>query len=123
LLNGIAGTQASVQSEHLPGGEVGMPLQPVSPGTVAAAQVGKVENLPTMVKVDGVQGKAVTKEVKWPINENLPPEKITALEEILDDFRDVFAFDASELGIIEGETYHIKLNDETPIFKQQYSIS
>jgi hypothetical protein len=90
---------------------------------VAAAQVGKAENLPTMVKVDGVQGKAVTKEVKWPINENLPPKEITALEEILDEFRDVFAFDASELGIIEGETYHIKLNDETPILKQQYRLS
>jgi hypothetical protein len=45
------------------------------------------------------------------------------LEEILDEFRDVVAFDASELGIIEGETYHIKLTDETPIFKQQYRLS
>jgi hypothetical protein len=100
-----------------------MPLQPVSANTVAAAQVGKVENLPTIVKVDGVQGKAVTKEFKWPVNENLPPQEITALEEILDEFRDVFAFDASELGIIEGGTYHIKLTDETPIFKQQYRLS
>ena len=45
------------------------------------------------------------------------------MEEILDEFRDVFAFDASELGIIEGETYHIKLTDETPVFKQQYRLS
>jgi hypothetical protein len=123
LLNGIPGTQASVQSKHSPGGGVGMPLQLVSAGPVAAAQVVKVENLPTIVKVDGVQGKAVTKEFKWPIKENLPPEEITALEEILDEFWDVFAFVASELGIIEGETYHIKLNDETPIFKQQYRLS
>jgi hypothetical protein len=123
LFNGIAGTQASAQSEHLPDGGVGMPLQPGSSGMVAAAQVGKAENLPTMVKVDGVQGKAVTKDFTWPMNENLPPEEITALKEILDEFRDVFAFDASELGIIEGETYHIKLNDETPIFKQQYRLS
>jgi hypothetical protein len=98
LLHGIADTQASVQSEHSPGVGVGMPVQPMSAGTVAAAQVGKVENLPTVVKMDGVQGKAVTKEFKWPINENLPPEEIMALEEILDEFRDVFAFDASELG-------------------------
>jgi hypothetical protein len=62
---------------------------------------------------------------KWPtkINENLPPAEIIALEEILDEFRNVFAFDASELGIIEGETYHIKLTDEMPIFKQQYRLS
>jgi hypothetical protein len=31
--------------------------------------------------VDGVQGKAVVKKLKWPINENLPQEEITALEE------------------------------------------
>jgi hypothetical protein len=54
----------------------------------------------------------------------LPPKEITALEEILDEFRDfLFAFDASELGIIEGETYHIKLTDETPILEQQYKLS
>jgi hypothetical protein len=46
-----------------------------------------------------------------------------ALEEILNEFRSVFAFDASELDIIEGDTYHIKLTDETPIFKQQYRLS
>jgi hypothetical protein len=73
--------------------------------------------------VDGVQGKAVVKEFKWPDNENLPSAEIIALEEILDKFRDVFAFDASELVIIEGETHHIKLTDETPIFKQQYRLS
>jgi hypothetical protein len=86
------------------------------------AQENKIEQS-RVVKVDGVQGKAVVNEFKWPINENLPTGEITALEEILDEFWDVFAFDASELGIIEGETYHIKLTDETPIFKQQYRLS
>jgi hypothetical protein len=57
------------------------------------------------------------------INKKLPSAEITALEKILDEFWDVFAFDASELGIIERETYHIKLTDETPIFKQQYRLS
>jgi hypothetical protein len=99
-----------------------MPKQETSASEVAA-RTGKVELLPPTVKVDGVQGKAVTKEFKWPINDILPPKEIIALEEILDEFRDVFAFDASELGIIEGKTYHIKLTDETPIFKQQYKLS
>jgi hypothetical protein len=103
-----------------PGGGVGMPKQGTSAKEVAA-RAGKVELLPTTVKVEGVQGKAVTKEFKWPINDNLPPKEITALEKILDEFRDVFAFDASELGIIEGETYHIKLTDETPIFNNSIS--
>jgi hypothetical protein len=39
-----------------------MRVQPASTSTVAAAEVGKVENLPTVLTVDGVQGKAVTKE-------------------------------------------------------------
>jgi hypothetical protein len=86
-----------------------------------SAQENKMEQT-RKVKVDGVQGKAVVKEFKWPINENLPSAE-TALAENLDEFRDVFAFDASELGIIKGETYHIKLIDETPIFKQQCRLS
>jgi hypothetical protein len=88
-----------------------MPLKETS---TESAQEDKGEQSRT-VKVDGVQEKAVVKEFRWPINENLPSGEITALEEILDEFRDVFAFDVSELGIIEGETYHIKLTDETPI--------
>jgi hypothetical protein len=115
LLSGISDTQASVNSDVSPSGRVGMPSEETS---ARSAQENKIEQSRT-VKVDGVQGKAVVKEFRWPINENLPPGKITALEEILDEFRDVFAFDASELGFIEGETYHIKLTDETPIFKQQ----
>jgi hypothetical protein len=81
LLHGSADNQASVHTETSPGGGVDMPLEPVSASTVAAAQVGtveKVENLPTVVKVDGVHGKAVTKDFKWPINENLPSEETTA---------------------------------------------
>ena len=49
-----------------------MPVQEASADEVAA-RMGKSEILPKTVKVDGVQGKAVTKEFKWPINENLPP--------------------------------------------------
>jgi hypothetical protein len=104
LLSGVSDTQASVNHDISPGGGVGMLSEEAS---ARSAQENKIEQSRT-VKVDGVQGKAVVKEFKWPINKNLPPGEITALEEILDEFRDVFAFDASELGIIEGETYHIK---------------
>jgi hypothetical protein len=30
------------------------------------------------------------------------------MEDIREEYRDVFAFDANELGITEGETYRIK---------------
>ena len=110
-------------------GEVGPKTAPVQPsnstGTLelTAAQSGENEKSPNAVKVDGAEGKAVMKEFKWPINSNLPPGEIEEIVDILDEFRDAFAFDASELGIMEGETYHIKLTDETPIFKQQYRLS
>jgi hypothetical protein len=119
LPSGISDTQALVNSDISPGGGVRIPLEETS---AKSAQEDKGEQSRT-IKVDGVQGKAVVKDFRWPINENLPPGEITALEEILDEFRDVFAFDASELGIIERETYHIRLTDETPIFKQQYRLS
>jgi hypothetical protein len=114
LPSSISNTQALVNFDILPGGGVRT--------SAKSAQKDKGEQSRT-VKVDGVQGKAVVKEFWWPINENLPPGELIALEEILDEFRDVFASNASELGIIEGKTYHIKLTDETPIFKQQYRLS
>jgi hypothetical protein len=119
LLSGISDTQAFLSSDVSPGGGVEMPLEEMS---ALSAQENKSEQSRT-VKVDGVQGKAVVKEFEWPLNQNLPSAEITASKEILDEFRHVFAFDASELGIIEGETYHIKLTDETPSFKQQYNLS
>jgi hypothetical protein len=42
---------------------------------------------------------------------------------LFDEFRDGFAFDTSDLGVMEGETFRIPLIDETPIFKQQYRLS
>src|SRR6476469_3076863 len=71
LLDGTSQDQASVKSDMSHGGGGGMPVQETSADEVAA-RMGKSEILPKTVKVDGVQGKAVTKEFKWPINENLP---------------------------------------------------
>ena len=88
-----------------------------------AAQSGVIDELPKQVKSEGTEGKAVVKEFEWPINSNLSADEISDLTEILDEFRDVFAFDTSELGVMEGETFRIKLTDETPIFKQQYRLS
>ena len=89
----------------------------------SAAQSGATKELPKQVKSEGTEGKAVVKEFKWPINPSLSTEETSDLTEILDEFRDVFAFDTSELGVMNGETFRIKLTDETPIFKQQYRLS
>ena len=114
------------EGDSIPGEQKPSLLERKNPkGTLelAVAQSGETERSPIAVKVDGTEGKAVVKEFKWPINPNLPLSEIEEFIDILDGFRDVFAFDASELGIMEGETYHIKLTDETPIFKQQYRLS
>jgi hypothetical protein len=72
LLSGISDTQAFVNPDVSPGGGVGMPSEETN---ALSAQDNKGEQSKT-VKVDGVQGKAVVKEFKWPINENLPPAEI-----------------------------------------------
>jgi hypothetical protein len=61
LLSGTSIDQASIKSVKSPGGGIGRPLQGKSARKVAA-WAGKIENLPTTVKVDGVQEKAVIKE-------------------------------------------------------------
>jgi hypothetical protein len=92
LLSGISDTHAVDNSDVSPGGGVGMPSEKTS---ALSARKNKSEQSRT-VKVDGVQGKAVVKDFQWPNNENLPSAEISALEEILDEFRDLFAFDASD---------------------------
>ena len=89
----------------------------------AAQSSTSIKESALQVKSEGKEGKAVVKEFKWPINANLPLEEVTDLTELLDEFRDVFAFDTSELGVMGGETFRITLTDETPIFKQQYRLS
>jgi hypothetical protein len=44
LLHGLVHNLASIPKDMLPGGGVGIPLQPVSAGKVAAVRVGKVED-------------------------------------------------------------------------------
>jgi hypothetical protein len=53
LLSSYSANQALVKSDMAPGGGVGMPKQETS-ARVVAAWAGKVELLPTTVKVDGV---------------------------------------------------------------------
>jgi hypothetical protein len=60
---------------------------------------------------------------EWPINPKLTTEQKSQLVDLFDEFRDGFAFDTSELGVMESETFCIPLTDETPVFKQQYQLS
>jgi chitinase len=71
LLSGISDTQAFVSSDVPPGGGLGMPSEETS---ALSAQENKMEQSRT-VKGDGVQGKAVVKEFKWPLTKNCHPRR------------------------------------------------
>ena len=62
-------------------------------------------------------------ETDWKMGDHLTAEQKAQLRELLDEFRDVFAFDMAEMGTVRGETFKIPLTNETPIFKHQYRLS
>ncbi|GAQ93234.1 hypothetical protein KFL_013780010, partial [Klebsormidium nitens] len=55
--------------------------------------------------------------------DDLTPEQKQALEDLLDEFRDVQAFDMSEMSTVIGEKFTIPVTDDTPIFKRQYRLA
>lgn len=60
---------------------------------------------------------------KWPMGDHLTDAQKFQLTELLDEFRDIFAFDMREMGHIEGESFKIPVTDETPIFRRQYRLA
>jgi hypothetical protein len=93
-------------------------------GEVPTTQSGEINDVPCLVNEKGHAKKKPRVEVhEWPINSKLTTEQKSQLTELFDEFQDGCAFDTSELGVMEGETFRIPLTDETPIFKQQYRLS
>ncbi|GAQ80425.1 hypothetical protein KFL_000540020 [Klebsormidium nitens] len=54
---------------------------------------------------------------------DLTPEQKQALEDLMDEFRDVQAADMSEMSTIIGKRFKIPVTDDTPIFKHQYRLA
>ena len=55
--------------------------------------------------------------------EDLTSEQKQALEDLLDEFRDVQAANMSEMSTVIGEKFKIPVTDENPIFKHQYRLA
>lgn len=62
-------------------------------------------------------------DIEWKMGDHLTAKQKADLREMLDEYRDVFAHDMSEMTTVKGETFSIPLTDETPIFRQKYRLS
>ena len=67
--------------------------------------------------------KEQAEEWKWPMGEKLSERHQAQLTELLDSFRDIFAFSMKEMSTIPGVEFEIPVSDETPIFKHQYRLA
>jgi hypothetical protein len=77
-------------------------------GTVAALAVG----------LDPVEMEQV-----WSIGEDNIPEDVVEYTDILEEFRDVFAWNMAKMTTIKDEQFRIPVTDPTPVLRQQYRLS
>ena len=57
------------------------------------------------------------------MGESLTETQQTQLTELLDSFKDIFAFNMQEMTTIPGVEFEIPVSDETPMFKHQYRLA
>ena len=67
--------------------------------------------------------KTAEEEWSWPIGELLTMQQQAQLIELLDNFKDIFAFSMKERTTVPGVEFEIPVSDETPIFKHQYRLA
>ena len=67
--------------------------------------------------------KTAEEEWSWPIGELLTTRQQAQLTELLDNFKDIFAFSMKEMTTVPGVEFEIPVSDETPIFKHQYRLA
>jgi hypothetical protein len=63
------------------------------------------------------------KKQVWNIGENNTPEDVVEYTGILEDFRDVFAWNMAEMTTIRDKQFRIPVTDPTPVLRQQYRLS
>ena len=67
--------------------------------------------------------KTAEEEWSWPIGASLTEKQQCQLTELLDSFKDIFAFNMKEMTTIPGVEFEIPVSDETPVFKHQYRLA
>jgi len=63
------------------------------------------------------------KEQVWDIGQDNTPEDVVVYTDILEEFRDVFAWNMAEMTTIKDEQFRIPVTDPTPVLRQQYRLS
>ncbi|XP_022836865.1 uncharacterized protein LOC111364243, partial [Spodoptera litura] len=82
-----------------------------------ALNIGRIEHCPN---------NTVTPQIKLSlvqVDDDIGSEHKTRLMELLNEFRDCFAFSAKELGCISGTEMNINLSDTTPVVYRPYRLS
>jgi hypothetical protein len=80
-------------------------------------------DLPELLQGESSDEEEESPATEWDMEDHLTVEQKSELQELLDEFRDVFAFDMSEMTMVQGEKFKIPVKDETPIFRHQYRLS
>jgi hypothetical protein len=80
-------------------------------------------DLPELLQGESSDEEEESPATEWDMGDHLTVEQKSELQELLDEFRDEFAFDMSEMTTIRGEKFKIHVKDETPIFRHQYRLS
>jgi hypothetical protein len=62
-------------------------------------------------------------EKVWDIGQDNTPEDVVVYTDILEEFRDVFAWNMAEMTTIKDEQFRIPVTDPTPVLRQQYRLS
>ncbi|GAQ87978.1 putative retrotransposon protein [Klebsormidium nitens] len=62
-------------------------------------------------------------ETEWDMGDHLTPYQKRELQNLLDEFHDVFARSMSEMTTVRGEKFSIPVTNDTPIFRHQYRLS
>jgi hypothetical protein len=60
---------------------------------------------------------------QWPLGDHLTAEQKSQLEKLLDEHRDIFAFNMNEMTQIKDEIFTIPVTDDKPIFRRQYRLA
>jgi hypothetical protein len=63
------------------------------------------------------------KEQLWNIGEDNTPEDVVEYTDIMEEFRDVFAWNMAEMTTIKDEQFRVPVTDPAPVLRQQYRLS
>lgn len=79
--------------------------------------VKKIEHCPDNNNLFKIEAGAIQ------VDDSIGHDNVSKLTELLNNFRDCFAFSSKELGCITGTEMNIKLNDTTPVVYRPYRLS